>query len=78
LLLSHAFEAWDVYRVRLKTDARNERSRVAITRLGARLDGVLRAHQPGADGTVRDTATYSIVATEWPAVRAGLVARLNG
>jgi N-acetyltransferase len=76
LLLSHAFETWDVYRVRLKTDARNDRSRAAISRLGAQLDGVLRAHQPGADGTVRDSATFSIVADEWPAVRGGLQRRL--
>ncbi|HEX3948210.1 MAG TPA: GNAT family protein [Acidimicrobiales bacterium] len=78
LLLTHAFEAWQVYRVRLKTDVRNDRSRRAIERLGARLDGVLRAHQPGADGSVRDSACYSIVAEEWPAVRAGLRARLDG
>jgi RimJ/RimL family protein N-acetyltransferase len=76
LLLTHAFETWGVYRVRLKTDARNDRSRAAITRLGAQFDGVLRAHQPGADGTVRDTATFSIVADEWPTVRAGLQRRL--
>jgi N-acetyltransferase len=76
LLLTHAFETWGVYRVRLKTDARNDRSRAAISRLGAQLDGVLRAHQPGADGTVRDSATFSIVADEWPAVRGGLQRRL--
>jgi RimJ/RimL family protein N-acetyltransferase len=76
LLLTHAFETWGVYRVRLKTDARNDRSRAAITRLGAQLDGILRAHQPGADGTVRDSATFSIVADEWPAVRDGLRRRL--
>ena len=76
LMLTHAFEVWDVHRVRLLTDRRNERSRRAIERLGATLDGVLRAERPAADGTVRDSAIYSIVRAEWPAVRAGLEARL--
>jgi RimJ/RimL family protein N-acetyltransferase len=77
LLLAHAFETWGVYRVRLKTDARNHRSKAAISRLGAQLDGILRAHQPGADGTVRDSASFSIVADEWPTVRDGLRRRLT-
>jgi N-acetyltransferase len=68
LMLTHAFEAWQVHRVTLKTDARNTRSRRAIERLGARLDGVLRAHMPAFDGAVRDTAFYSIVRAEWPSV----------
>jgi RimJ/RimL family protein N-acetyltransferase len=72
LLLAHAFEAWEVLRVTLKTDARNARSRAAIERLGARLDGVLRAHMPAADGGIRDSAVYSILAAEWPEVRARL------
>src|SRR5688572_3835817 len=72
LLLGHAFEAWEVRRVTLKTDARNARSRAAIERLGARLDGVLRAHMPAADGGARDSAVYSILAHEWPEVRARL------
>lgn len=75
LMLTHAFEGWQVRRVTLKTDARNVRSRTAIERLGAKFDGILRAHMPAFDGGVRDTAFYSIVATEWPAVKAGLVAR---
>jgi N-acetyltransferase len=75
LMLTHAFEAWGVRRVTLKTDARNARSRGAIERLGAKLDGVLRAHMPAFDGGVRDTAFYSILAAEWPAVKAGLSAR---
>jgi RimJ/RimL family protein N-acetyltransferase len=78
LMLTHAFESWEVRRVTLKTDARNARSRAAIERLGAKLDGVLRAHMPAFDGGVRDTAFYSIVAAEWPAVRdrlRGLAAR---
>lgn len=69
LMLTHAFETWRVHRVCLRTDRRNERSRAAIERLGARLDGILRAERPGRDGTVRDTAHYSIVSDEWPAVR---------
>jgi RimJ/RimL family protein N-acetyltransferase len=76
LMLSHAFEGWEVRRVTLKTDARNVRSRTAIERLGARLDGVLRAHMPAFDGAVRDTAFYSIVTAEWPAVKARLQALL--
>jgi RimJ/RimL family protein N-acetyltransferase len=75
LMLAHAFEAWEVLRVTLKTDSRNLRSRAAIERIGARLDGALRAHMPGFDGAVRDTAFYSIVAGQWPAVRAALRGR---
>jgi N-acetyltransferase len=72
LMLTHAFERWEVHRVTLKTDARNARSRTAIERLGAHFDGVLRAHMPAFDGAVRDTAFYSILETEWPALRARL------
>jgi RimJ/RimL family protein N-acetyltransferase len=75
LMLRHAFEVWDVRRVSLKTDARNLRSRRAIERIGASFDGVLRAHAPAFDGTVRDTAFYSILASEWPSARANLEAR---
>jgi RimJ/RimL family protein N-acetyltransferase len=77
LMLGHAFEVWRVLRVTIKTDARNARTRAAIERLGARLDGVLRAARPGADGALRDTATYSIVEAEWPALKAALAARLR-
>lgn len=76
LLLTHAFEVFDVHRVCLRTDRRNARSRAAIERLGASLDGVWRADRPGADGTVRDSAHYSIVADEWPAIRDSLRHRL--
>jgi RimJ/RimL family protein N-acetyltransferase len=76
LMLGHAFERWRVHRVTLRTDVRNLRSRAAIERLGARLDGILRAQMPAADGGVRDSACYSIVAAEWPDVRARLTARL--
>lgn len=80
LMLSHAFDTWGVQRVDLKTDARNARSRAAIERIGARLDGVVRNWQPslvpGEEGRARDSALYSIVPDEWPAVRDGLEARL--
>jgi RimJ/RimL family protein N-acetyltransferase len=72
LMLTHAFDVWEVHRVALKTDERNARSRRAIERLGARLDGVRRADMPGQDGSVRSSAYYSIVRAEWPAVRAKL------
>ncbi len=73
LMLDHAFAVWRVHRVTLKTDARNARSRAAIERIGARLDGILRAHMPAADGGVRDSAVYSMLAAEWPAARARLL-----
>jgi N-acetyltransferase len=76
LLLGRAFDEWKVRRVTLKTDERNARSRRAIERLGARLDGLLRAHMPAADGGVRNTALYSILASEWPEVRTALAKRL--
>ena len=77
LMLTHAFDRWRVHRVSLMTDARNERSRAAILRLGARFDGVLRAARPASDGAIRDTAAFSILEAEWPAVRANLEARLT-
>ena len=76
LMLSHAFEAWEVQRVAFRTDSRNERSRSAIERLGARFEGIRRAERLGADGAVRDSAFYSILAAEWPAVKQRLVERL--
>jgi RimJ/RimL family protein N-acetyltransferase len=77
LMLTHAFEAWRVHAVKLQTDARNMRSRNAIERLGARLDGVLRVNRVAADGGIRDTATYSILESEWPRVKANLQSRLT-
>jgi N-acetyltransferase len=77
LMLAHAFDVWRVHRVSLMTDARNQRSRDAILRLGARFDGVLRAARPASDGAIRDTAAFSILEAEWPAVRANLEARLT-
>jgi N-acetyltransferase len=80
LLLTHAFERWNVGRVDLKTDARNARSRAGIESVGARFEGVLRSWQPshvrGEEAALRDSAIYSIVAEEWPGVRDRLQARL--
>jgi RimJ/RimL family protein N-acetyltransferase len=77
LMLEHAFDVWHVYRVVLNTDARNERSRAAIERIGATFEGVLRSFRIGVEGTPRDTATFAITAGDWPDVRARLVARLR-
>ncbi|MFI6499967.1 GNAT family N-acetyltransferase [Nonomuraea typhae] len=77
LMLSLAFETWNVHRITLKADVRNERSRAAIGALGAHFDGVRRAESRGADDTVRDTAFYSILRAEWPAVRERLELRLG-
>jgi RimJ/RimL family protein N-acetyltransferase len=77
LMLSHAFEVWRVHRVSLMTDSRNTCSREAIQRLGARHDGILRAARVAADGGIRDTAAYSILDTEWPALKAALQTRLR-
>jgi RimJ/RimL family protein N-acetyltransferase len=78
LMLAHAFETWLTQSVCLHTDARNQRSRAAIERIGARFEGILRAHRLGADGTPRDSARFSITAQEWPEVKdhlAGLARR---
>ncbi len=73
LLMAYAFDELQVLRVQIKTDARNERSRQAIARLGATFEGVLRNFQPGngdlGTGSQRDTAMYSVIASEWPSVR---------
>ena len=76
LMLAHAFETWHVHVVRLKTDRRNERSRAAIQRIGAKLDGIIRADRAANDGALRDTAFYSLVEAEWPGAKAALEARL--
>jgi len=83
LLLRQAFEGWGVFRVAICTDARNAQSRAAIERVGATLDGILRSHRPNAGhltepGPARDTAAYSIIAAEWPAVRSRLEERIHG
>ncbi len=72
LLLAHAFEALGCIAVEFRTHRFNQQSRRAIERLGAQLDGMLRNHQRAANGTLRDTAVYSITADEWPTVRAHL------
>lgn len=72
LLLGHAFEALDCIAVEFRTHRFNHQSRRAIERLGAQLDGILRAHQRAGNGTLRDTAVYSITAAEWPTVKAHL------
>jgi RimJ/RimL family protein N-acetyltransferase len=69
MLLAHAFEQLDCIAVEFRTHRLNQPSRRAIERLGAQLDGVLRSHMRLADGTLRDTAVYSITAAEWPSVR---------
>ena len=72
LLLAHAFEALDCIAVEFRTHRLNTQSRRAIERLGAQLDGILRAHAVAPNGSLRDTAVYSITAAEWPAVKAHL------
>jgi len=78
LMLRHAFEMLGAGRVQLKTDERNEPSRNAIARIGAKFEGILRKYQARHDGFVRNTAMYAIVAEDWPAVRARLEALLTG
>ena len=77
LMLAHAFETLRCIAVDLRTHEKNVQSRAAIERLGARLDGLLRNHRILPDGSVRNTATYSIIDTEWPGVKAALAARLR-
>ena len=72
LLLSHAFDTLGCIAVEFRTHWFNHDSRHAIERLGAKLDGVLRSHQIAPNGSLRDTAVYSIIASEWPAVRSHL------
>ena len=81
LLFSYAFESMGVVRVDLSTDARNHRSRQAIAALCAQFEGILRSwsrsHAPGEEGRLRDSALFSVVAEEWPAVKAHLLDRLE-
>jgi len=76
LLLQHAFDDWGLARVALRADAENSRSIAAIRRLGGVPEGVLRSHRVRPDGSRGDTAYFSILAAEWPTVRAALEARL--
>jgi RimJ/RimL family protein N-acetyltransferase len=81
LLLQHAFEQLQCIAVEFRTHFFNQQSRAGIERLGAKLDGVLRSHQvnphPDAKGSLRDTCVYSVIAPEWPMVRAHLSYQLS-
>ena len=77
LLLAHAFDTLDCIAVEFRTHRFNQQSRRAIERLGAQLDGILRSHQRSADGSLRDTVVYSIIAAEWPTVRQHLDHQLS-
>ena len=77
LLLTHAFETWRCVRVELITDVRNEPSRAAILRLGAKQEGILRKHIMLPNGRIRDSVVFSIIDTEWPPVQAKLIRRLT-
>jgi RimJ/RimL family protein N-acetyltransferase len=77
LLLTHAFEKLDCIAVEFRTHFFNHQSRRGIERLGAKLDGILRNHQIASNGTLRDTVVYSIIASEWPTVKAHLNYQLN-
>jgi N-acetyltransferase len=76
LQLTHAFETLDANRVEFKTHARNERSRTALAGIGATFEGVFRNHMIMPDGSLRDSAYFSITTGEWPRVKAALVERL--
>jgi N-acetyltransferase len=77
LLLTHAFETWQCRRVELITDVLNEQSRAAILRLGAKQEGILRKHLILRSGRSRDSVVFSIIDSEWPEVRAGLIDKLS-
>ena len=78
LMLTFAFEKWNVFRVCFHTDVRNTRSRAAIERIGGKFEGVLRAHRMAADFVPRDSARFSIVADEWPEVKERLIRKRDG
>ncbi|TGK07638.1 N-acetyltransferase [Leptospira semungkisensis] len=77
LLLQHAFEVVDCIAVEFRTHFFNSQSRKAIERLGAKLDGILRNHRISKNGTLRDTAVYSIIQSEWPTVKSNLQFKLG-
>ena len=77
LMFRHAFEAWNCNRVELKTNALNAHSRQAMLRIGAKEEGTLRRHMINADGSVRDSVYFSVVAEEWPEVKAHLDRLIN-
>jgi N-acetyltransferase len=76
LMLTQGFESWGMRSISFHTDARNARSRAAIERIGAQFEGILRAHRVATDFSARDSARYSIIANEWPHVKAHLAALL--
>src|SRR5205814_10368960 len=77
LLLTHAFEKLNCIAVEFRTHFFNHQSRRGIERLGAKQDGILRSHQIASNGALRDTVVYSIIASEWPTVKAHLTYQLN-
>ncbi len=77
LMLTHAFEVWQLLRVCLHTDERNQRSRAAIERIGGKFEGILRAHRLATDNTPRNSARFSMVASEWPEAKRRLTALLK-
>jgi RimJ/RimL family protein N-acetyltransferase len=77
LMLTHAFEAWQALRVCFHTDVRNQRSRAALERIGAKFEGILRAHRIAADHTPRDSVRVAIIAPEWPAVKQRLLGLMD-
>jgi RimJ/RimL family protein N-acetyltransferase len=76
-MLAHAFERWQVLRVCFHTDARNQRSRAALERIGGQFEGILRGHRMAADFIPRDSVRYSIIAVEWPTAKQKLLERMN-
>jgi RimJ/RimL family protein N-acetyltransferase len=77
LMLTHAFETWEVLRVCFHTDARNQRSRAALERIAGKFEGVIRAHRMAADFTPRDSVRYSMIAAEWQEVKERLTRLLR-
>jgi RimJ/RimL family protein N-acetyltransferase len=77
LMLTHAFEVWQMLRVSFHTDVRNQRSRAALERIGGRFEGILRSHRMASDYIARDSARHSIVAAEWPEAKQRLVQLIN-
>jgi len=77
LMLTHAFETWNCVRVELITDVRNEQSRAAILRIGAKQEGILRNHLILPSGRIRDSVVFSIIDSEWPDVKAKLESKLE-
>ena len=77
LMLTHAFETWKCIRVELKTDALNERSRAAISRIGAQEEGILRNHMITESGRFRDSVYFSIIDNEWEVIKSALTRKLN-